>query len=87
MHRETRNKQQRYKFLDPGFQNVTVDPIPYKLMHPSEYPEFADQRHNLVFWARPTEAIIQLVREVQTRLKEVAPGQYPGYRALWDLTD
>jgi hypothetical protein len=36
--------------------------------------EEIDPRESLVFWARPTDAVRDLVQEVQARLAELDPG-------------
>lgn len=72
-HRTNRNAQQRGKLLDPSFPGVTIDEILAKLEDPSIEPGFKDWRHCLVFWARPTEKVRELIGEVQQRLQEVVP--------------
>ena len=74
MHRQTWNRQQRSRFLSPDFVAIAVDPILYKLTHLQDFPGFEDKRHNLVLWARPTEAIKELVEYVQVKLQEAVPG-------------
>ncbi|KAL8691850.1 MAG: hypothetical protein Q9218_003011 [Villophora microphyllina] len=72
-HRETRNAAQRQKYFVAEFTGVTIDPILYKLVNPQQHPDFADTRHCLVFWARPTMALRELIGDLQKRLLIVAP--------------
>lgn len=51
---------------------MTVDEILAKLESPQQ-PEYQDPRHCLVFWARPTERVKAVIKEVQEMLKTVAP--------------
>ncbi|KAL8851552.1 MAG: hypothetical protein Q9221_003572 [Calogaya cf. arnoldii] len=71
-HRETRNEAQRKKFIDER-SSVIIDPILYKLVHPEQYPDFADNRHCLVFWARPPSCLKSLIGDLQKQLLTVAP--------------
>lgn len=77
-HRQTRNKQQRAKLLDPDFKGADIDQVLYKLLHPEEHPGYRDPRYCLVFWARPTEAVKGLIGRVQARLNKVLPGEANG---------
>jgi hypothetical protein len=76
LHRTNRNAQQRAKLLSPDFAGVTPDEILAKLEKPEEYPGYEDPRHCLVFWARPTMAVRELIGEVQRRLREAAPSEF-----------
>ncbi|KAL8653743.1 MAG: hypothetical protein Q9226_003720, partial [Calogaya cf. arnoldii] len=71
-HRETRNEAQRNKFIDER-SSVIIDPILHKLVHPEQYPDFADNRHCLVFWARPPSHLKSLIENLQKQLLTVAP--------------
>lgn len=71
-HRTKRNAQQKEKLLAEDFPGVTVDAILAKLEDPQQ-PDYQDPRHCLVFWARPTESIKVIIKEVQNMLKSVAP--------------
>ncbi|KAK5166377.1 hypothetical protein LTR04_000637 [Oleoguttula sp. CCFEE 6159] len=73
IHRTTRNAQLKAKLLASDFPGVSIDPILHKLMHPGIEPGYVDPRHCLVFWARPTQRVKNLVAEVQRRLREAAP--------------
>ena len=72
-HRSNRNAQQKQKLLSRDFQGVTPDQILIKLEDPARFPGFRDHRHCLVFWARPPQAVKNLIQEVQTRLREAVP--------------
>lgn len=72
-HRTKRNAQQKDKLLAEDFPGVTVDEILAKLSDPQQYPDYQDPRHCLVFWARPTERVKAVIKEVQEMLKTVAP--------------
>ncbi|CAK4033175.1 Hypothetical predicted protein [Lecanosticta acicola] len=72
-HRTNRNTQQKQKLLSSDFQGVTPDQILSKLEDPIAYPGFKDHRHCLVFWARPTQAVKNLIQLVQKELQDVVP--------------
>ncbi|KAL8727265.1 MAG: hypothetical protein Q9166_006146 [cf. Caloplaca sp. 2 TL-2023] len=63
-HRETRNGQQREKYLSPDFSGVIIDHILHKLVNPEQYPNFADTRNCLVFWARPPSDVKSLITDL-----------------------
>lgn len=69
-HRTNRNTQQKQKLLSPDFQGVMPDQILTKLEDPAQFPGFQDHRHCLVFWARPPQAVKNLIQKVQARLRE-----------------
>ncbi|EME42188.1 hypothetical protein DOTSEDRAFT_73117 [Dothistroma septosporum NZE10] len=73
VHRTNRNSQQKTKLLAPDFPGVTIDTILAKLENPQDNPDYQDPRHCLVFWARPTLAVRNLIGMVQVKLKEVVP--------------
>lgn len=73
LHRETRNATQRQKFDSKDFAGATIDPVLYKLENSDRYPGFTDQRHCLVFWARPPADVKALVAHLQKLLLETAP--------------
>ena len=73
-HRETRAGQQRERLLSPDFGGVTIDTILHQLEND---PGFVDPRHCLVFWARPPDKVKELIEQVQSRLKTMAPSKYP----------
>lgn len=52
---------------------MTPDEILAKLEDPSIEPGFKDWRHCLVFWARPTEKVRNLIATVQEKLRAVVP--------------
>ena len=72
--RETRNAEKRQELLSPNFPGVRPDPILAKLADPVNHANFKDERHCLVFWARPPTAVRDLIAEIQQRLLEAAPG-------------
>ncbi|MCJ1321189.1 transport between ER and Golgi ATPase protein [Xylographa vitiligo] len=72
-HRMARNEQQRSKLLAPDFSEVSIDPILYQLENRRMFSAFRDSRHCLVFWARPTQAIRDLIHIIQQRLCVAAP--------------
>ncbi|KAF2195508.1 AAA-domain-containing protein [Zopfia rhizophila CBS 207.26] len=72
-HRTTRNSQQKAKMLDKNFSGVSIDPILLRLWDPTIEPGYVDPRHCLVFWARPTQKVKDLIRRVQHELQAVAP--------------
>lgn len=86
-HRITRNAQQRAKLLSPDFAGVIVDKtlqeleylhgareIPELAGQPKRSPVLVDPRNCLVFWARPTSAVQDLIGVVQEKLRQLAPG-------------
>ncbi|MCJ1397909.1 transport between ER and Golgi ATPase protein [Xylographa trunciseda] len=72
-HRLARNQQQRAKLLAPDFSEVSIDPVLYQLENQGMFPDFRDPRHCLVFWARPTQSIKDLIQIIQQRLCSTAP--------------
>ncbi|KAI9889869.1 MAG: transport between ER and Golgi ATPase protein [Vezdaea aestivalis] len=72
-HRTTRNQQQRAKLLAQDFPGVTLDPVLRRLQFPDIEPGFVDERHCLVFWARPPVKVKALIGLFQRRLLEIAP--------------
>ncbi|KAI5821123.1 RNA ligase/cyclic nucleotide phosphodiesterase [Pyronema omphalodes] len=87
-HRITRNANQRARLIASDFPGVTVDPILRELEYLrdnsaviSAFPVGYEKRHEsaidprncLVFWARPTVAVMDLIGGVQQRLKRFAP--------------
>lgn len=95
-HRTTRNAQQRAKLLSPGFAGVIVDKTLQELEHvrcvreipelagqAKRSPELVDPRNCLVFWARPTDAVLDLVGAVQEKLRELAPGLFIFFSGGW----
>lgn len=79
-HRDARNAAQREKFFSKDFPGVSIDPILHKLVNPERYPDFADTRNCLVFWARPPRAVKTLIADLQQQLRSVAPSRYPPER-------
>lgn len=86
-HRITRNAQQRAKLFSPEFAGVIVDKtlqeleylhgareIPELTGRPKRSPALVDPRNCLVFWARPTSAVQDLIGVVQEKLRQLAPG-------------
>lgn len=74
-HRTTRNAQQREKFLSPDFKGLIIDPVLLRLEKPDIEPGFKDERHCLVFWARPPEHILKLAAHLQSLLLKTAPSK------------
>ncbi|KAK4100074.1 hypothetical protein N658DRAFT_497789 [Parathielavia hyrcaniae] len=81
-HRNTRNAQQREKFLTAEFPGLSIDPILLRLENPDIEPGFQDPRNCLVFWARPPHHIVTLVSHLQNLLAKAAPGLWlmPAHR-------
>ncbi|OAL52043.1 AAA-domain-containing protein [Pyrenochaeta sp. DS3sAY3a] len=73
LHRAARNTQQKAKLLDAGFPGVSIDPILSKLSGSGFEPGYADPRHCLVFWGRPTQKVKALINRVQQELATAAP--------------
>ncbi|KAG6009061.1 hypothetical protein E4U21_003393 [Claviceps maximensis] len=74
VHRTTRNAQQKERFLASDFKGLSVDQTILKLERPHLEPGFRDERHCLVFWARPPEHIVLLAVRLQEMLRKAAPG-------------
>jgi len=55
---------------------MTLDPIFLKTIDPANDPNKVDQRHCLVFWARPPAAIQNLVMLIQDKLRTHSPSMY-----------
>ncbi|KAF2267411.1 hypothetical protein CC78DRAFT_490277 [Lojkania enalia] len=72
-HRTTRNSQQKAKMLDENFPGVSIDPILLRLSNPTIEPGYVDPRHCLVFWARPTQKVKDLIHHVQQELCTITP--------------
>ena len=75
LHRITRNSQQKAKMLDMSFNGVNIDQILLRLEDPTIEPGYTDPRHCLVFWARPTQKVKDLISQVQQELLTVAPSK------------
>ncbi|KAF2157636.1 hypothetical protein K461DRAFT_250769 [Myriangium duriaei CBS 260.36] len=69
-HREARGTQQKEKLLSPSFNAVTIDQTLHQL---ETQPSFRDSRNCLVFWARPTEPVRDLIATIQQRLRKIVP--------------
>ncbi|KAI5858470.1 RNA ligase/cyclic nucleotide phosphodiesterase [Tricharina praecox] len=87
-HRTTRNANQRTRLLSADFPGVTIDPILQELEYTRDSPavQYAfpgsprkrredeiDPRNCLVYWARPTVPVMDLIGLIQLKLKELAP--------------
>ncbi|KAF2455322.1 RNA ligase/cyclic nucleotide phosphodiesterase [Lineolata rhizophorae] len=72
-HRSMRNAQQKAKLLAPDFDGVQIDPVLLRLSDSSVEPGYADPRHCLVFWARPPQAVKNLIAQIQQKLLAAAP--------------
>lgn len=70
--REDRNSRFKAKLLDDSVEGVRPDPILVSLLN---QPGYVDPRNNLCVWARPTNAVINLVSECQKRLQELSPSK------------
>lgn len=76
LHRTTRNQQQKEKILSDDFTGWVLDEHLVKLDGLQQDPTYADPRNCLVFWARPTQHVKNLVGMIQQKLKAAAPGMY-----------
>ncbi|KAF4125748.1 Ureidoglycolate hydrolase [Geosmithia morbida] len=78
-HRTKRNAQQKAKFLSADYTGLSIDQHLLKL---ETDPAFRDERHCLVFWARPPSHIIDLAVHLQKLLRKSAPNVWlmPTYR-------
>jgi hypothetical protein len=72
-HRETRNAQQKEKFLSPDFKELIIDPYLLRLENPALEPGFRDPRNCLVLWARPPDHVLRLASHLQSVLRMAAP--------------
>ncbi|KAL3457490.1 RNA ligase/cyclic nucleotide phosphodiesterase [Aspergillus heterothallicus] len=84
-HRSNRNAFHREKLLSKDFSGWQIDEILRKLILAKETTatsengsvpleaSFVDHRHNLNFYARPPKHVRDIVAEIQTELKDVAP--------------
>jgi len=88
-HRHTRNANQRARLLADDFPGITIDPILRELEYvkgnaaataslgdpppPKRSEDEIDPRNCIVFWARPTTAVMDLIGSVQEKLKAFAP--------------
>jgi vesicle-fusing ATPase len=77
LHRSTRFEAQKKKLLDPDFNSLDLDSILVKLVNPDKYPGFKDDRHVLVFWARPTAKVKSLVSLIQQKILAYLPNAWP----------
>ncbi|KAF2445715.1 AAA-domain-containing protein [Karstenula rhodostoma CBS 690.94] len=85
-HRSTRNSQQKVRMLGKEFPGPNIDPILLRLSDPTVEPGFIDPRNCLVFWARPSENIKNLIERVQQELLAVAPNLWTTPRGNLHLT-
>jgi vesicle-fusing ATPase len=72
-HRTNRNQQQKDKILSPSFTAFSPDEILAKLEDKQNFPDYIDPRHCLVLWARPTQAVKDIIRDIQHELKSRFP--------------
>jgi len=75
-HRQTRNEQQKQKLLSSEFEGFNIDQTLAKLLDAPGHPGFVDPRNCLVFWARPSLHLRNLIGEVQTQLRALAPSKH-----------
>jgi hypothetical protein len=75
-HRQTRNAQQRKKFLAADFKELVIDQTLLRLEKPHLEPGFRDVRNCLVVWARPPEHVLKLAAHLQDALRRVSPSQF-----------
>jgi hypothetical protein len=73
-HRITRNGQQKAKILADDFPGWVLDDHLVKLDGHQKQDEYVDPRNCLVFWGRPPQKVKQLIRVIQQKLKDAAPG-------------
>lgn len=59
---------------------MSIDPVLYKLVNSELYPGYSDQRHCLVFWARPPADVKVLVAGLQKKLLDIAPRRQTLYK-------
>ena len=71
----TRNEQQKAKIQDSDFKGWILDEHLTKLDGPQKDPDYIDPRHCLVFWARPPTKVKSLVKIIQEKLQDAAPGE------------
>ncbi|CAG8982823.1 hypothetical protein HYALB_00006632 [Hymenoscyphus albidus] len=69
--RSKRNEEQKHHLLSDDFKGVRPDQY---LINYLNDPKYVDPRNNLCIWARPTEAVMRLVAEIQKELLTLAPG-------------
>ena len=74
-HRQSRNAQQMAKLLSASFTALEPDPILQAILRQDAESPFADSRHNLVFWARPSGGVRSLTDQIQQKLLSEAPSQ------------
>ncbi|RCI09069.1 hypothetical protein L249_5100 [Ophiocordyceps polyrhachis-furcata BCC 54312] len=81
-HRSDRCAASRERLLSPTFTSLSIDRHLLRLERPDVEPGFRDDRHCLVFWARPPIHTLRLADEIQRRLRAVAPNIWmmPTYR-------
>ncbi|RDA93634.1 hypothetical protein CP533_4910 [Ophiocordyceps camponoti-saundersi (nom. inval.)] len=81
-HRSNRSASSRESLLSPTFTTLSIDQHLLRLERPHLQPGFRDDRHCLVFWARPPIHTLRLADEIQRRLGKVAPNVWmmPTYR-------
>jgi vesicle-fusing ATPase len=61
--------------LSKSFPGVNIDPILLRLCRPEIELGYTDPRFCLVFWARPTQNVKNLIARVQRELLTVAPSE------------
>lgn len=77
-HRSTRNASFQTLILGPRFPGWIVDDTLQKLHAAGEDADPAiDPRHNMAFWARPPQHIRDMVSEIQSEIRAIAPSQSP----------
>ncbi|RDA87727.1 hypothetical protein CP532_1800 [Ophiocordyceps camponoti-leonardi (nom. inval.)] len=81
-HRSDRSANSRERLLSPAFTDLSIDQHLLRLERPSVEPGFRDDRHCLVFWARPPIHTLRLAEEIQRWLRVAAPNLWlmPTYR-------
>ena len=70
--RKDRNSKFRVQMLAEDFEGLQPDQILSKRLYE---PDYVDPRNCLVFWARPTLAVRNLVARCQQELQAVHPSQ------------
>lgn len=72
--------------LDASFPGINIDSILLKLHDPTIEHGYADPRHCLVFWGRPTTKVKDLIQRVQQELLTVAPSELVNHSHIAALT-
>ncbi|KAJ3383812.1 transport between ER and Golgi ATPase protein [Entophlyctis sp. JEL0112] len=69
-HRTARNTAQKSKLLSPDFSGFLLDGILRRIV---DERGFEDPRNSLVFWARPSTSVRDIIAACQAKLRAAAP--------------